>query len=93
MLNACKGISCHKPEGAFYVFPNVAGCIGRTTAGGRRLETDQDLCLALLEEKYVATVHGAAYGMSPYLRVSTAVADDTLVEGLRRIHAFCDALR
>ena len=93
MLNACKGISCHKPEGAFYVFPNVAGCIGRTTAGGRRLETDQDVCLALLEEKYVATVHGAAYGMSPYLRVSTAVADDVLVEGLRRIGAFCDALR
>jgi aspartate aminotransferase len=93
MLNACKGISCHKPEGAFYVFPNVAGCIGRTTAAGRRLDTDQDLCLALLEEKYVATVHGAAYGMSPYLRISTAVADDALVEGLRRIHAFCDALR
>ena len=93
MLNACKGISCHKPEGAFYVFPNVAGCIGRTTPGGRKLATDQDVCLALLEEKYVATVHGAAYGMSPYLRVSTAVADDTLVEGLRRIRAFCDVLR
>jgi aspartate aminotransferase len=93
MLNACKGISCHKPEGAFYVFPNVAGCLGRTTAGGRRLATDQDVCLALLEEKYVATVHGAAYGMSPYLRVSTAVADAALVEGLLRIGAFCDALR
>ena len=67
-----------------------------STPGGRKLATDQDVCLALLEEKYVATVHGAAqrYGMGPYLRVSTAVvADDTLVEGLRRIRAFCDVLR
>ena len=75
------------------MFPNVAGCIGRTSAGGRKLQTDQDVCLALLEEKYVATVHGAAYGMSPYLRVSTAVADDTLIEGLRRIGEFCNTLR
>jgi len=71
-LNACAGISCHKPEGAFYVFPNVAGCLGKTTAGGKRLESDLDFCMALLEEKLVATVHGAAYGMSPYVRVSTA---------------------
>ena len=66
MLNAAKGISCHKPEGAFYVFPNVAGCLGKTTTGGRKLNTDEDVCLALLEENYVATVHGAAYHMSPY---------------------------
>jgi len=50
------------------------------------------VCLALLEEKYVATVHGAAYGLSPYLRISTAVADDALLEGCKRIRAFCDAL-
>ncbi|HLJ04674.1 MAG TPA: pyridoxal phosphate-dependent aminotransferase [Acetobacteraceae bacterium] len=92
MLNTCKGINCHKPEGAFYVFPNVAGCIGKTTAGGRRLETDRDVCMALLEEAHVATVHGAAYGMSPYLRVSTATDDDSLAEGCRRIKAFCEAL-
>jgi aspartate aminotransferase len=92
MLNTCKGINCHKPEGAFYVFPNVAGCIGKTTAGGRRLETDRDVCMALLEEAHVATVHGAAYGMSPYLRVSTATDDDSLAEGCRRIKAFCDGL-
>ena len=85
MLNACKGINCHKPEGAFYVFPNVAGCIGKTTAGGRKLENDHDVCMALLEEAHVATVHGAAYGMSPYLRVSTATDDDSLAEGCRRI--------
>ncbi len=92
MLNTCKGINCHKPEGAFYVFPNVAGCIGKTTAGGRRLETDRDVCMALLEEAHVATVHGAAYGMSPYLRVSTATDDDSLAEGCRRIKVFCDGL-
>jgi aspartate aminotransferase len=93
MLNASNGISCHKPEGAFYVFPNVAGLLGHTTAGGRRLENDRDVCLALLEEKYVATVHGAAYHMSPYLRISTATDDESLVEGLQRIKAFCDELR
>ncbi|HXT78655.1 MAG TPA: pyridoxal phosphate-dependent aminotransferase, partial [Acetobacteraceae bacterium] len=93
MLNATPGISCHKPEGAFYVFPNVAGCLGKTTAGGKRLETDEDVCLALLEEQFVATVHGAAYHMSPYLRISTATADDELVEGLKRIQTFCAGLR
>jgi aspartate aminotransferase len=93
MLNAARGIACHKPEGAFYVFPNVAGCLGKTSAGGRRLASDQDMCLALLEEQYVATVHGAAYHMSPYLRISTATADTELEEGLRRIQIFCEELR
>lgn len=93
MLNACEGISCHRPEGAFYVFPNVAGCLGRTSAGGRRLGSDQDVCMALLEEQYVATVHGAAYGLSPYLRISTAVADEVLIEGCRRVRTFCEAMR
>jgi aspartate aminotransferase len=93
MLNASKGISCHKPEGAFYVFPNVAGCLGKITTGGRRLDTDEDVCLALLEEQYVATVHGAAYHMSPFLRISTATADDELLEGLKRIQVFCEGLR
>ena len=92
-LNACPGINCHKPEGAFYVFPNVAGCLGKTTAGGRRLENDFDFCMALLEEQLVATVHGAAYGMSPYLRISTATDDEALTEACQRIRAFCDGLR
>jgi aspartate aminotransferase len=93
MLNASPGISCHKPEGAFYVFPNVAGCLGKTTTGGRLLKNDEDVCLALLEESYVATVHGAAYHMSPYLRISTATADEDLAEGLRRIQTFCEGLQ
>jgi len=92
MLNDAPGISCHKPEGAFYVFPNVAGCLGKTTSGGRLLQTDEDVCLALLEEHYVATVHGAAYHVSPYLRISTATADDELLEGLKRIQTFCEGL-
>ncbi len=92
MLNAAPGIACHKPEGAFYVFPNVAGCLGKTTVGGHKLQTDEDVCLALLQEQYVATVHGAAYHMSPYLRISTATADDELREGLRRIQTFCEGL-
>jgi aspartate aminotransferase len=91
-LNACPGISCHKPEGAFYVFPNVAGCLGKTTAGGKRLESDLDFCMALLEEKLVAAVHGAAYGMSPYVRVSTATDDASLHEACGRIHEFCAGL-
>jgi len=92
-LNACTGVSCHKPEGAFYVFPNVAGCLGKTTAGGKRLENDLDFCMALLEEKLVAAVHGAAYGMSPYVRVSTATDDASLHEACSRIREFCAGLR
>lgn len=92
-LNDCPGIHCHNPEGAFYVFPNVAGCLGKTTAGGRKLTTDFDFCLALLEEQLVATVHGEAYGMSPYLRISTATDDKALAEACIRIRAFCDGLQ
>jgi aspartate aminotransferase len=65
---------------------------GQATAGGRKLATDQDMCMALLEEAHVATVHGAAYGMSPYLRVSTATDDESLAEGCRRIAKFCEGL-
>ncbi|MCA3288193.1 MAG: pyridoxal phosphate-dependent aminotransferase [Roseomonas sp.] len=89
MLNAAPGISCHKPEGAFYVFPNIAGCIGKTSKGGRRIETDTDFAMALLEEKYVATVQGTAYGMSPYLRISYATNTENLREACGRIQEFC----
>ena len=92
MLNAAPGISCHKPEGAFYVFPNIAGCIGKTTRAGTRIETDTDFALALLEEKHVGTVQGAAYGMSPYVRVSYATDIDSLREACGRIQEFCREL-
>ncbi len=92
MLNASPGINCHKPEGAFYVFPNVAGCFGKTTAGGKRIATDTDFALALLEEKHVAVVQGAAYGMSPYIRISYATDTESLREACSRIQEFCRSL-
>ncbi|WP_158745087.1 pyridoxal phosphate-dependent aminotransferase [Acidisphaera sp. L21] len=91
-LNQAPGIRCHRPEGAFYVFPNVAGCLGKTTAAGTRLTTDSDFALALLEEKHVALVHGGAFGMSPYVRISYATDDASLTEACSRIQAFCAAL-
>ena len=93
LLNRIPGITCHKPQGAFYVFPNIAGCIGKTSKGGRRLDTDADFISALLEEQHVAAVHGGAYGMSPYFRISYATDTETLKEGCRRIANFCEALR
>jgi aspartate aminotransferase len=92
MLNAAPGIACHKPEGAFYVFPNIAGCLGKVSAGGRRIATDADFALALIEEKHVAVVHGAAYGMSPYLRISYATETERLREACARIQEFCRGL-
>jgi aspartate aminotransferase len=92
MLNAAPGVSCHKPEGAFYVFPNIAGCLGKTSTGGRRIATDTDFALALIEEKYVAVVQGAAYGMSPYIRISYATDTESLREACVRIQEFCRGL-
>lgn len=91
-LREAKGITCHKPEGAFYVFPNIAGCICRTSKGGRRITDDAAFVAALLDEQHVATVHGAAYGMSPYFRISYATDMDSLKEGCRRIQEFCAGL-
>ncbi len=92
MINASRGLVCHKPEGAFYLFPNIAGCLGKKTPTGRVIDTDETFTLALLEEAHVAVVQGASYGMSPYVRISTATDDETLAEGCRRIGAFCEAL-
>ena len=92
MLNEARGVACHRPEGAFYVYPSIAGCLGRTTPGGVRLDTDEQFALALLEERHVATVHGAAFGMSPYLRISYATDEATLAKACARIQAFCASL-
>jgi len=92
-LNAIPGISCHRPEGAFYVYPNIAGCLGRTTAAGTRIETDEDFSMACLEEAHVALVHGTAFGMSPYLRISYATDEESLAEAVRRISAFVGGFR
>ncbi len=92
-LNKAPGIVCHRPEGAFYVYPSVAGCLGKTTPGGARIETDEDFALALLAEQHVAVVHGAAFGMSPYVRISYATDEASLAEAMARIEAFCAGLR
>ena len=92
-LNGAPGLSCHRPEGAFYVYPSVAGCLGKITPGGQPLRTDEDVALALLQERHVATVHGAAFGMSPHLRISYATSDEVLAEACRRIQDFCAGLR
>ena len=91
-LNQAPGLYCHRPEGAFYVYPNIAGCLGKTTPGGMRIDSDEDFARALLEEQHVALVHGAAFGMSPHVRISYATDEATLTEGCARIQAFCAAL-
>ena len=91
-LNACPGITCPRPEGAFYVYPSIAGCIGKTSAAGAKIETDEDFATALLEETGVAVVFGAAFGVSPNFRVSYATSDAQLTEACARIKAFCEGL-
>jgi len=89
MLNQAKGISCPTPEGAFYVYPSCAGVIGRTTRDGKKIETDEDFATALLQEEGVAVVHGAAFGLSPFFRISYATGIEALEEACRRIQRFC----
>ena len=93
MLNAAPGLACHKPEGAFYVFPSMQGCIGRTSAGGVLIENDEAFVTALLEEQGVAAVHGAAFVFPGHFRVSYATDTESLIEGCTRIQRFCAALR
>ncbi|WP_425092073.1 pyridoxal phosphate-dependent aminotransferase [Tropicimonas sp. S265A] len=92
MLNAAEGISCPMPEGAFYVYPSIAGCIGKTSAGGAKISDDEAFATALLEEKGVAVVFGAAFGLSPNFRVSYATSDEALKEACTRIQDFCASL-
>ena len=89
MLNAAKGISCPTPEGAFYVYPDISGCIGKTTPDGTLIDTDEVFCTKLLEETGVAVVFGAAFGVSPNFRVSYATSDAQLTEACTRIQNFC----
>lgn len=91
-LAGIDGLTCHKPEGAFYLFPSIAGLIGRTSKSGRKIETDTDFVIALLEEQHVATVQGAAYGMSPFFRISYATSMEKLADGCARIARFCNDL-
>lgn len=92
-LNASAGLSCLVPEGAFYVFPSCAALMGKTTAGGQLLRTDEDFVMALLEETGVALVHGKAFGLEGHFRLSYAVADAELQKAVERIQSFCAGIR
>ncbi|MFO1049656.1 MAG: pyridoxal phosphate-dependent aminotransferase [Geminicoccaceae bacterium] len=91
-LNRAPGLRCHRPEGAFYVYPSCAGAIGRRTPAGKQLESSADFAAALLAEEGVAVVHGAAFGLDPYFRISYATGTDLLEEACRRIIRFCERL-
>ncbi|WP_068296567.1 pyridoxal phosphate-dependent aminotransferase [Pararhodobacter sp. CCB-MM2] len=93
MLNAAPGITCPKPEGAFYVYPDISGCIGKTSAAGTLIENDEIFAKALLQETGVAVVFGAAFGLSPNFRVSYATSDAALTEACTRIQTFCQGLK
>ncbi|WP_108396578.1 pyridoxal phosphate-dependent aminotransferase [Devosia submarina] len=92
-LNANTGLDCLTPEGAFYVFPSCQRLLGKTSAGGARLGTDEDFVMALLEETGVALVHGAAFGLPGHFRLSYAASNKELEEAVRRIQEFCAGIR
>jgi len=92
MLGQANGIECPKPEGAFYVYPSIRKLIGKTAPNGRRIASDEDFARGLLDNEGVAVVHGAAFGLSPFFRVSYATSNAVLEEACRRIQRFCTAL-
>jgi aspartate aminotransferase len=92
MLNQANGLSCPTPEGAFYVYPSCEGCIGKKTPKGQTIGNDEDFATALLQEEGVAVVHGAAFGLSPFFRISYATGVEALEEACRRIQRFCASL-
>ncbi|MGR3454652.1 pyridoxal phosphate-dependent aminotransferase [Pseudooceanicola sp.] len=92
MLNEIEGMTCPVPEGAFYVYPSIAGVIGKTSAGGAKIVDDEAFATALLEETGVAVVFGAAFGLSPNFRISYATSDADLKDACSRIQRFCAGL-
>ncbi|WP_375552043.1 pyridoxal phosphate-dependent aminotransferase [Rhodophyticola porphyridii] len=92
MLNGADGIDCAVPEGAFYVYPSIAGCMGKTTPAGTVIDSDETFAKALLEERGVAVVFGGAFGLSPNFRVSYATSDEKLKAACTRIQEFCASL-
>jgi aspartate aminotransferase len=93
MLNQAQGIECPKPEGAFYVYPSVRELIGKKTPSGKTISSDEDFATELLDSEGVAVVHGAAFGLSPFFRISYATSNAALEEACRRIQRFCGNLR
>jgi aspartate aminotransferase len=93
MLNQALGLRCHRPEGAFYVYPSCAGAIGKTTPQGKVINTDDDFVTYLLEAEGVAAVQGSAFGLSPFFRISYATSTEALKEACTRIQRACKSLR
>ncbi|WP_137152550.1 pyridoxal phosphate-dependent aminotransferase [Devosia sp. FKR38] len=92
-LNANTGLDCLTPEGAFYVFPSCLRLLGKTSAGGTLLNTDEDFVLALLDETGVALVHGTAFGLPGHFRLSYAASNAELEEAVKRIQGFCAGIK
>ena len=93
MLNQAQGVRCPTPEGAFYVYPSIEALIGKTAPDGAVIDTDEAFAAALLDAEGVAVVHGAAFGLSPYFRISYATSDVVLEDACARIQRFCASLR
>jgi aspartate aminotransferase len=93
MLNQASGLKCAKPEGAFYVYPSCEGLIGKKTDAGKVIETDEDFAKELLAAEAVAVVHGEAFGLSPFFRISYATSTEVLEDACTRIQRFCASLR
>ena len=91
-LNMIEGISCPVPEGAFYVYPDISGLIGKKTQNGKLISSDEDFCTFLLEKVGVAVVFGSAFGLSPNFRISYATSDGLLIDACERITNFCRSL-
>jgi aspartate aminotransferase len=93
MLNQATGLHCPTPEGAFYVYPSCAGLIGKTAPSGKVIESDEDFATELLESEGVAVVHGAAFGLSPFFRISYATSNEVLEDACSRIQRFCASVK
>ncbi len=91
-LNRIPGLHCHRPDGAFYVYPSCAGTLGKQTADGKVIETDEDFVRYLLEAEGVAVVHGGAFGLAPHFRISYATSTEELRDACTRIERACRAL-
>jgi len=93
LLNQIDGLSCLTPQGAFYVYPSCAGVLGKETPEGKKISNDEDFMSYLLESEGIAGVHGAAFGLSPYFRLSYATSDETLKDACARIKRACEKLK
>ena len=92
MLNQAAGLKCPRPEGAFYVYPSIAGLIGKRTQSGKVIETDADFVTELLDQEGAAAVHGSAFGLGPNFRISYATSKENLEEACTRIQRFTASL-